>query len=122
MHDPRNPNSIENAYEDQLKLGFDTEYVFLEESKVEPLRFSKEPQITQDDSVLFFEELVDMGLIDRQGRRLVEQIGPALDDFQRNSVYPERQKARDQMSVLWRRHIFSADRACEEASFFEQQL
>jgi hypothetical protein len=121
-HANDNPNVIEGAYEDQLKRGLETEYVFLEESRVEPLRFSKEPNITEDESLLFFEELVDMGLIDRQGRRLVEEIGAALDDFQRNSVYEDSNKARDQLSVLWRRHIFSADRACAEAEFFDKQL
>jgi hypothetical protein len=123
-HANDNPRGIENAYEDQAKLGLETQLVYLEEAVVEPLRFTKQPEIDEAESLAFFKELVEMRMIDRDGVRLIDDLGmgAALDAFKANSAYKDAGMVRHQLSVLWRKHVFSADHACTEAAFFNQQL
>jgi hypothetical protein len=123
-HANDNPNGLVNAYDDQAKLGYPTTLYYLDETLLDPLRFTKEPNITEAESIAFFDELVGFGLVDEHGQRLVgdDVIGQALDWFNRNSIYDDSSKARHQLNVLWRKHVFSADRACAEAETFEAQL
>ena len=51
-----------------------------------------------------------------------DQMGDALDYFENNATGNSKQQARNQLAVVWRKHIFSADKACGEAQFLLDQL
>ncbi len=123
-HANDNPEGIADQYEDQLLEGMPTELAELHEIPVDPLRFTKTAAISETESLEYFDTLVSFGMIDEDGNRLVadEEMGRALDYFENNAPGTSNIRARNQLSVVWRRHIFSADKACGEAQFFLEQL
>jgi hypothetical protein len=123
-HANDNPEGIEAQYEDQALIGTPTELLFLAEEPLDPLRFTKIPGISESESLAYFDDLVSLGMIDGKGVRLVddEQMGEALDTFENRATGTSNQRARNQLSVVWRKHIFSADKACAEAQFLRDQL
>jgi len=123
-HANDNPEGIEAQYEDQAAVGMPTELVSLAEDPLDPLRFTKVAGISETESLEYFDTLVSFGMIDEGGVRLVEDelMGEALDYFESRAPGDSNQRARNQLAVVWRKHIFSADKSCAEAQFLRDQL
>jgi hypothetical protein len=123
-HENDNPDGILNQYDEQVLLGMPTVLADLLEQPLDPLRFTKVQGISETESQAYFDDLVTFDMIDEDGVRLVadEFLGDALDYFEDNATGNSNQKARNQLAVVWRKHIFSADKACAEAQFLFDQL
>ena len=118
------PGSGEAQCERQADLGYRTECHTYDELPLTAERFTTIPGIDSDEAQIWFDEAVDAGLVDANGVRLtpISDADQAFEDFEDNSAVPGANRATVQLKVLWRVHIVSEDRACEEANFFDKEL
>jgi len=117
-------DEIRDNHQRQVDTGFDSTLYALEEIPLDPLRFTKIADIGEARSRSWFDEAVAFGMVDADGNRLspIQDVNEVMDDFQDNSTGTGNPLATAQMRVLWRTHIFAADRACDEAAFFDSLL
>ncbi len=123
VHENDNRDASIAEYGDQAALGAPSILFDLEEIPLEPMRFTRSGA-SRELSQLWFDEAVTFGLVDVDGNRLtpVGEMESVLNAFAANSEGAGSERAKVQFNVIWRRHIFSADAACDEASFFAAQL
>lgn len=118
------PEGVRDAYQTTVDAGVPALLFDLQELVLEPDRFTKIPNIDAYESQIWFDELVEGEIVDADGVRLVpvDDIPAALSAFVAASSLPGPGRARAQLSVIWRMHIWSADRSCDEADFLLDQL
>ncbi|MEQ1569533.1 MAG: hypothetical protein ABMA64_28105 [Myxococcota bacterium] len=91
---------------------------------LDPRRFARLPQYTVDDSAMLFDELVDLGMIDPSGARLVDIDDPdaVMDWYVANSEGPSPTLPPNQLRVVWATHRLSSQHAYEEATWLVERL
>ncbi|HHO52253.1 MAG TPA: hypothetical protein ENK18_15600 [Deltaproteobacteria bacterium] len=94
------------------------------EIPLDPLRFARMPEFDQEQSAIMFDELVELGIVDPQGERLVDlaNLEEVLANYQRASAYPAPSLVVTQLRVVWATHRLSGAFAAEEATFLESLL
>lgn len=114
------PASVESHVDWQEREGLPVTYIPIAEQLVDPMRFTKSPGVTPEQSQDLFDDLVLNGLIDELGARLVapENMKPALDAWKEHSDVRHRYFAVMQLKVLWASHVYSAEYSVEEANLF----
>ena len=118
------PEDERGSHSDQLETGFTSILYDLPESPMTPDRFTKIVNIDATESQSWFDEMVEFGMIDENGVRLVavEDMDAAINYFETNSTGQGNNRASAQIKVVWRRHIWTSDFACAELNFFEGLL
>lgn len=94
------------------------------EIPLDPLRFARMPEFSQEQSTVMFEELVELGIVDPSGGRLIEleDMEEVFADYQRTSAYPAPSLVVTQLRVVWATHRLSGAFASEEATFLHALL
>jgi predicted esterase len=111
-------------YEERLARGWRTEYREAPEIAVDPRRFQRIPQFTEEMSANAFTELGTYGLIDAAGNRVIdlEDLESELLRYQNNAAILKAYEVVAQMRVVWATHRYDNQFVAEECRFFVDSL
>ena len=94
------------------------------EIPLDPLRFARLPNFSQEQSAAMFDELVEFGIVDPDGIRAFDLVDlePTLSGYERNSAYASPSLVSTQLRVVWATHRMSGVFAAEETAFVADLL
>lgn len=105
-------------------LGTECPHVHGTEIPLDPRRFARIPAYDLTMSANLFNEMVDLGLVDQDGARLVDvaDVDSVVNWYIANSQGPSPSLPPTQFRVVWATHRFSSQHAYEEAVWLSDHL
>jgi hypothetical protein len=117
-------DSIRLRHEELVADGIPTQFIESMEYPLDPLRFMRVPTLTEQESQGVFQDMVQFGLVNAQGNRLIEidDYDDAIDAFKDVYEGPQQAKVTRQLKVVWTVHVFDGWWADDEVDFFLTHL
>jgi len=122
--DSARPNSMESAYDNAISSGIDAEYQLIEEHNLDRQELNKIKEFDLEYSEGLWDELVEMGLIDADGGRLVDLDNEVavFNKYENESEGRGPARVVAQLKVAWAMHRVNGLYAHDEACFLDRQL
>ncbi|MCB9684723.1 MAG: hypothetical protein H6735_06790 [Alphaproteobacteria bacterium] len=94
------------------------------EIPLDPRWFARLPRYDEEQSGRLFDELVEMGIVDPDGRRLIDlaDLEQVLSVYEHDSKAPDPSMVSAQLRVVWATHRFSSQHVRQEADFLLGRL
>ena len=118
-------SSVQSSYDSAIASGIDARYLLIEEHDLDREELNKIEDFDLEYSVGLWDELVEMGMIDDNGTRLVELGGSEIAVFNQYEIQSEGRapaKVVAQLKVVWAMHRVSAASAHDEICFLDSHL
>ncbi len=111
------------AYEDMVEDGAVAEYYLADEQPLTAERFLRIPRFTDADADTAFADLVDYGIVDAEGVRLIDldtQLESSLNLFESKSKVQQDFEVSTQLRVTWSTHRFDSQWSQQVCELFSE--